>query len=150
MLNELKSNHREIARLKFEGVRPTEIAAATGMSISTVRGVLADPMCKAHIAKLSDKADLSVIDVRKKLAEMNAKALDTLDDLLTHADVPAAVQLKTAQDVLNRNGFAPVQEHRHMSVHITSEDLAEMKRRALTSGAVIANEGYEDEEEEII
>jgi hypothetical protein len=143
MLQELKSQHREIARLKFEGQRPAEIASITGMALSSIHGILSDPLCKAHMARLSDDADNSVVNVRRKLAKMNTKAVDVIDEILTHSEgTSSAVRLKAAQDVLNRNGFAPVLESRHMSVHITSDDLNEMKQRAaLASGAIIPGDG---------
>lgn len=145
MLNELSSHHREIARLRFEGKRPVEISTMLNMPISTIRNILADPMCKAHIERLTDSADTEVINVRRRLAEMNAKALATIDDLLSHDDVSHSVQLKAAQDVLNRNGYAPIQTHQHMHAHLTGEDLAKMKARALASGAIISGDGEEED-----
>lgn len=144
MLKELKANHREIARLKFEGRKPVEIAEQMEMSISRVRVILADPMCKAHISHLSDKADNGTINIRKKFSELAVKAVDTIEDLLTYDNVNDSVKFKAAQDVLNRAGYAPVQESRHLSVHLTSDDLKEMKRRALAQGAIISDAEYEE------
>jgi hypothetical protein len=144
MLQQLKSQHREIARLHFEGMRPAEIAAEVGMSISSVGAIIRDPLCQAHLERLADKADGNVIDVRKRLAEMNAKALDTLDNLLSDADVSDSVQLKAAQDVLNRNGYAPQVNHTVTHTHFTLDDLREMQQRAIDAGASVPDAEYEE------
>lgn len=137
MLKQLKSQHREIARLKTSGLGTTEIAEQVGMRVSSVSIILNDPLCQAHIAKLEAKADEKTIDVRKKLAELNSKAVSTIDELLSDADVSDSVKLKAAQDVLNRNGYIPIQQHQVMHAHLTSDDLRAMKERALAQGAIL-------------
>lgn len=146
MLAQLKSQHREIARLHVEGLRPADIAQEIGMNIQSVGNIIRDPLCQAHIQKLLDKADTGVIDVRKKLAELNTKAIDTIDTLLSNANVSDSVQLRAAQDVLDRNGYSPVTTTQHVHAHLTGDELREMRQRALDNGAAIPNGGYEDEE----
>lgn len=143
MLTELKAHHREIARLSFEGYSPSEIAEMKDMNVVTIRGILRDPLCKAHIDGLSDKADKETIDVRKRLAEMNEYALSTLENMLRDDGVPHNTQLKAAQDVLDRNGFNIRHKHEHAHVHMTPEQLADLKQRAKNAGAV-----WEDDPEE--
>lgn len=144
MLGQLKSQHREIARLHVEGLRPAEIAKETGMNIQSVGHIIRDPLCQSHIAKLLDRADGAVIDVRKKLAELNTKAITTIDNLLSDADVSDSVQLRAAQDVLDRNGYSPVTTTQHVHAHLTGDELKEMKARALASGAMIAEGEYDE------
>lgn len=136
MLDELKAQHREVARLKFEGFPPTEIATQTGLALSTVRGILCDPLCKAHIDQLNDKADSSVVDVRKKLAEMNVDALNVIEEILTYAEAPYTVRLKAAHDVLDRNGYATQQRVNHAHLHLSTDELSQIKARAREAGAV--------------
>lgn len=136
MLDELKAQHREVARLKFEGFPPTEIASQTGLALSTVRGILADPLCKAHIDQLNDRADHSVIDVRKKLAELNTDALDVIEEILQYAEAPYNVRLKAAHDVLDRNGYATRQQVNHAHLHLSHEELSQIKERARSAGAL--------------
>ena len=136
MLTELKQHHREIARLSFEGFTPAQIAEQMNLNIMTVRNILRDPLCKAHIDGLSDKADKETIDVRKKLAELNRYALNVMEDMLRNDGIPANTQLKAAQDVLDRNGYNIRHKHEHAHVHMTPEELADLKERAKNAGAV--------------
>ncbi len=129
MLAQLKTQHREIARLAFEGFRPVEIAEKTGMAISSVRTIISDPLCQAYITTLDDKANTNVIDARKRISEMVTKSLDVVDDMLT-LEVPPNVALKAAHDILDRAGYQPVQKHEHIHGHLTRADLEELKKRA--------------------
>lgn len=136
MLAELKSHHQEIGRLKFEGFKSTEIADKLDMAVTTVYQILRDPLCKAFVNGLSDKANTSVIDVRKKLANMQGPALDVINSILTGgtATAPAAVRLAASKDVLDRNGHKPVERKEHLHGHFTAEDLVELRNRQKSMG----------------
>ena len=129
MLKELKTQHREIARLSFQGFKPAEISDRTGTALQTVYQILSDPLCKSFVAGMNDKADLAVIDTKQRLASLDTKAVDTLDDLLSFADTPASVQLAAAKDVLDRNGHKPAEKHQHLHGHFTSEELSDLRNR---------------------
>jgi predicted transcriptional regulator len=134
MLKELKAQHQEIARLRFEGIRPTEIAKRLDMSYQTIHSILADPLCKAYINGLSDRVSNAVVDVRRELASMNASALNTLKDILDpneEVGIPASVKLAAAKDVLDRNGHKPVERSVTIDMHFTTEDIEEMRQRQL-------------------
>lgn len=135
-LDSLKSHHREIARLSFEGFKPAEIAERVDMSVETIRQILRDPLCQAAVERLASSADEGVIDVRKELSKMNKDALARLSDMLKpYSDVSPSVQLKAAQDVLDRNGYAAKFQHEHSHLHMTAEELSEIKSRAREAGA---------------
>ncbi len=138
MLAQLKTQHREIARLAFEGFRPVEIAEKTSMAVSSIRAILSDPLCQAYIKQLNDKADDGVIDARKRMAQMVSKSLDVIDDMLS-LEVPPNVALKAAQDILDRTGYQPVQRHEHIHGHLTKADLEELKERARMAKAITVN-----------
>lgn len=129
MLDELRTQHREIARLKFEGMTPVDIAKQTNMALGTVYCILSDPLCKAAIDKLNDEADRNIVDVRRKLVAMNAKALETLEACMDQTISPS-VQLAAAKDVLDRNGYVPHIKVDHMHLHLTKEELDGIKERA--------------------
>ncbi len=138
MLKALQTQHREVARLKFAGFAPAEIATQTQLALATVRGILADPLCKAYIARLNDTADEEIISVRKRMINMNTKALDRIEDMLEpYSEVPPATVLAAARDNLDRTGHQVVQKHQSMSVHLTKDDLTEIKERAKAAGACI-------------
>ena len=130
-INELRTNHREVARLSFQGFKTTEIAMQTGLALSTVQGILRDPLCKSYIQGLQDKADTNVIDVRKKLISLNDSAVDVIKDIMSKdSNAPASVQLNAAKDVLDRNGYKAPEKHEHLHGHFTSEDLLKLQERA--------------------
>lgn len=131
MLKELKVQHREIARLRFNGLKPNEIATKLTMSIQTIYNILRDPLCKSFMAGLSDKADESTINVRRSLAEMNPLALGALKTLLdpNAPNIPASVVLGTAKDVLDRNGYGVPEKHEHIHTHFTPKDIDELRQR---------------------
>jgi len=133
MLKELKIHHREIGRLRFEGLKPADIAKRLEMNYQSVSGILRDPLCKAYINGLADKADAGIIDVRKELAEMNIMSLNVLKDCLdpNNLKIPASVRLAAAKDNLDRSGFKPVEKSTNISFHITSDDIKELKERQL-------------------
>jgi len=130
MLKALKTHHKEIVRLNFQGLKPSEVAEKTGTKLQTVYKILRDPLANGYLAGLQDKADKVVINVRERLADMNEDALNAIGDLLTLEGIPRAVQLSAAKDVLDRNGHKPVERHQHAHAHFTSDDLKELKERA--------------------
>jgi len=137
MLQELKSQHREIVRLTFEGYKTAEIAGMLSISDANVRQTRQDPLFKAALAMLQDKADNDVVDVRKRLVELNGKALDALEDCMDQ-DLSQSVKLSAAKDVLDRNGYAPKTAIDHTHLHITAQELEGIKARAKAiSGCII-------------
>ena len=105
MLAELKTKHREIARLSFEGHKPAVISKQTGVGLGTVYKILRDPICKGYIGGLADSADKSTLNVRERLMSLNANALDCFEDILDKdSKAPYSVQAAIAKDVLDRTG----------------------------------------------
>lgn len=129
MLKELKAHHRDIVRMAFEGYKPNEIAAVKNITPESVRGVLKDPLAKAVMEKMQDKSDEGVVDVRKRLVEMNAKALNVIERTMDDETAPHNVSLKAALEVLDRTGHAAPKATNHMHMHITASELAEIKQR---------------------
>ena len=131
MLKKLKTQHREIARLTFEGCSVSDISARLGLAKQTVYAITNDALFKAYVDNLNDKADDDVVEVRKRLAGMNTMALDVFQDILTGNDTPKHVMLRAAESVLDRNGFKPAEKHEHMHGHFTKADIEELKRRSI-------------------
>ncbi len=108
MLKELKSQHRNIIQMSFNGYSNNEIAERLGMAHTTVSTILRSPLGQAYLHGLQDRAHEATLDVRKKLVSLNKSALDTFEHLLNSSsrkNVPAAVQFNAAKDVLDRNGY---------------------------------------------
>jgi len=108
MLKELKSQHRNIIQMAFNGYKNQEIAERLGMAQSSVSTILRSPLGQAYLNGLKDRAHEATLDVRKKLVSLNKEALATFEHLLNSSSrkaVPAAVQFNAAKDVLDRNGY---------------------------------------------
>ena len=108
MLKELKSQHRNIIQMAFNGYKNQEIAERLGMAQSSVSTILRSPLGQAYLNGLQDRAHEATLDVRKKLVSLNKEALATFEHLLdknSRKAVPAAVQFNAAKDVLDRNGY---------------------------------------------
>ena len=111
MLTELKTKHREIARLNFEGFTPADIAQKTNISTQTIYKILKNPICQAYVNGLGDQVDKTTLDVRERLMQLNAKALDAFDDILSvDSKAPYSVQATVGKDILDRTGHKPPKE----------------------------------------
>lgn len=124
MLKDLKTHHREVGRLSFQGYKPNEIAKRTEMKLATVYTILRDPMCKSYISGLMDKADEVSLDVREKLVTMNNSALEAIEDILDKdSKAPHSVILNAAKDVLDRNGYKPPDKTQiNLDIHNKSDE----------------------------
>lgn len=108
MLKELKSQHRNMIQMSFNGYKNQEIAERLGMAESSVSTILRSPLGQAYLNGLQDRAHEATLDVRKKLVSLNRSALETFEHLLdakARKAVPASVQFNAAKDVLDRNGY---------------------------------------------
>lgn len=106
MLKELKSQHRNIIQMSFNGYSNNEISERLGMAHTTVSIILRSPLGQAYLNGLQDRAHEATLDVRKKLVGLNKVALDTFARLLNPKEkAPHSVQYNAAKDVLDRNGY---------------------------------------------
>lgn len=106
MLKELRTQHRNILHMHFNGFSNNEIAEKMEISHITVSQVIRSPLGQAYIHGLQDRAQEATLDVRKQLISLNKNALATFTRLLDPATkAPPSVQFNTAKDVLDRNGY---------------------------------------------
>lgn len=108
MLKELRTQHRSVIQMSFNGFTNNEIAEKLDMTPSTVSIIIRSPLGQAYLNGLHDRMKESTLDVRKKLVGLNKAALDTFEKFLDtkrNAKVPYNVQYSTAKDILDRNGY---------------------------------------------
>jgi hypothetical protein len=106
MLKELKSAHKNVLQLSFNGFKDTEIAEKLGLHVVTIHNIKNSPLGKSYLDGLNDKMKEASLDVRKELISMNRSALDTFKRLLISSNkVPASVQYNVAKDIMDRNGY---------------------------------------------
>ncbi len=130
LLKQLKSNHHEIARLSFSGLKPQEIAVRLEMNAQSVYAIQRDPLYQAFISGLNAKANNNIINVRQRLAELNGDALDTLEHLLTEDKISPSVQLGAVNSVLDRTGYKAPEVINHNHTHLTMDDITALAKRA--------------------
>jgi len=118
MLKELRTQHRTIIQMAFNGYKNKDIAERMEMSDCTVSQIIRSPLGQAYLEGLQDKAQDATLDVRKKLVSMNKSALNVLERIMNPAEkAPHSVQLTAAKDVLDRTGYkAPDRLHVDMTM----------------------------------
>lgn len=133
MLKDLKTHHRKICQLSFEGYQTSEIAEKLDLTTTTISSVLRSPLAKSYINGLMDKVEETTLDVRQKLIQMNGSALAAIEYIIDKdSKAPYNVQLNAAKDVLDRNGYKPPDKHHIDMVYQTkSDDEIEAEIRAL-------------------
>ncbi len=131
MLKQLKSHHKEIARLKVLGYTPAEIAEKTGSKLHTIYANLRDPICQSFMNGLSDKLDKEVISVRKRLIDLNQSSLSVIADILDKdSKAPFSVQLAAARDNLDRTGYKVPEEIKVEHSFLTAKDIEELNENS--------------------
>ena len=135
MLEDLKTKHREVARLSFEGFKPADIQAKTDVNLHTVYKILRDPICKAYIKGLGDRVDKTTLNVRERLMKLNENALECFEDILsTDSKAPYSVQAAVGKDVLDRTGHkAPEKANINLTLQGKSDEEIDAQIAALKS-----------------
>lgn len=152
MLKELRSQHRSIIQMSFNGFKNNEIAEKLGMSPATISQILRSPLGQAYLNGLIDKAQEDTLDVRKKLISLNKGALGTIERILDPKQkAPFNVQLTAAKDVLDRNGYKPSDKFEIDVFSHKSDDEIEAEIRAMEAAVArsqIAKAHQNDPDEE--
>lgn len=129
--------HREILRLAVTGMKQVDIAATLGVTPVMVSYTLNSPIAKREMENLRAARDLDAVDVAKRIQEVAPIALQTLETLLCEGN--DGMKFKTAVDLLDRAGHAAVRTLRteSLSVHLTKDDIDEIKNRAKEIGLCV-------------
>jgi len=136
--------HREILRLAVTGMQGVDIADTLGITAAMVSYTLNSPIAKREIELLRAARDLDAVDVAKRIQEVAPIALKVLEDLLI--DGMEGTRFKTATDILDRAGHAAVRTLRteSVSMHLTREDIDDIKSRAKEIGLCVVDVKAED------
>lgn len=129
-LARIRGIHHELAKLLSSGLTETEVAAATGYSLSRISVLKTDPAFKHLIEFYSNSSKEAFADVRKQLATLSSDILGEIQDRLEtkpESFTPGALT-ELAKLTLDRSGFAPVAKS--VSISASVGDLAMMKAKA--------------------
>lgn len=125
----LRQIHHEIARLLSSGLTETEVAGATGYSLSRISILKNDPSFKELLAYYAKSQAETFIDVKKRLAMLGTDAVAELQDRLDFKpDSLTNTQLiEITKATLDRAGFNPVSKSENVQVLLTADELQKMK-----------------------
>ena len=101
-----------------EGMKPGEVAQATGFTDGQVTRILHSPLFEAELARLESQAELETVTVTGELKRMASRAIEVLDENLQAENVSRELKTKTAFDVLDRSGHSKrIDPQRHLHLH---------------------------------
>ena len=128
--------HKEIARRVFVGQTNIDIAQELNVTPAMVGYTRNSPIVKRQLDEMGAARDIDCVDVAKRIEELAPYALDTLEALL--ASDHEAMQFKVATDLLDRAGHGAVKNInlRSSNLHLTADDLSDIKSRARQVGIV--------------
>ena len=143
VVSEMWELHHEITRRLVLGQKNTEIAKALKCTPQTVSNVRNSPVAQEHIAIMKGARDADTVDLAKEIREIAPEAMLLLKDIIRGendgANASLGLRAKEANGMLARAGHGIPQkiQSESVSVHITSEQIADIKRRALGNDDVI-------------
>jgi hypothetical protein len=122
----LNKRQRQVCMRLASGHRPTEIAEALSMSLSSISRIRSLPAAQAYIAELEAAQEQNVVEgggVYENLQALGPRAVKRLGLLLEKAEeggLPFSQELKLLQDVLDRAGFPRQTKANvaHMHAHV--------------------------------
>lgn len=141
-IKELRGLHHTIIRLHCSGMGNKDIADQLGITPQTVSNTINSQIGKQQIAIMQASLDASFIETQRHLNELAPLAVLALGSLIIDKDEPGAVKVRAAKEVLDRTGHSGVQKHLH--AHVTSDEIAAIKERALATGQIVRDEDVED------
>ncbi len=144
-LLELSARHKQMARLLVGGHSQSEIGRLLNMHKSTVSRYVRDPLVVQEMKRLQEVADTNAVacvpGIPDKIKEAAQKGINVLLEILADERMTPEIQkikLNAALEVLSRAGYGAVKQvqvdQRSVSTHFTSEDIDEIKRRAIENG----------------
>lgn len=130
---QLNARHHEILRLNLLGMSNIDIAKQLGCTPATVSTVLNSRLGKVQATVFKEGADADAMQVAKRIRELAPKAVALMNEIIENEDMPSAVRLRAAQDMLDRAGFAPTKQVsvNATQINLSGQDLEKLKQIAL-------------------
>jgi hypothetical protein len=134
--------HHRVARLIAAGLRPNEVAEATGYSLSRIYVLSADPAFQNQVAEYRKDVHTAYVSAEEEhyamATEVNRKALRHIAEAFDKADeegelVPIDKALRVFADTADRVGI----QKRSTNVHVNLDFAAKLEAAIARSGKVI-------------
>ena len=141
----LSARHKQMARLLVGGHSQSEIGRLLEMHKSTVSRYVRDPLVVQEMKRLQELADVNAVacvpGIPEKIREAAQRGIEVLMEILDDERKDPEIQkfkLNAALEVLNRAGYGSIKQLKidqsSVSTHFTSEDIEEIKQRAIENG----------------
>ena len=144
-VSKIWESHAEITRRILLGQKNTEIATAIGCSSMTVSNVRNSPVIQDKLAVMSGARDAYTVDIARDIQEFAPKALDLLKNIVLGKGIGAnaspALRAKESNNFLDRAGFGAVRKEQVLHAHLTSEEIDQIKERAMGANSPLVVEG---------
>lgn len=129
--------HAEIIRRLLVGQKAANIAEDMGISRAMVSYVRKSRIVQERLLELQAERDSKTIDMAKYIKEKAPEALRLLEKIIDgDIDAPVGLRAREANNWLDRAGYSPVRNlnAQHVVAHFTSEEIDDIKRRAVENG----------------
>lgn len=138
-LSRIRGIHHEIARLLASGLKPADVSAATGYSLSRISILQKDPSFRELLSFYESKSDEVFVDVRKRMAVLGLDAASELADRLENKPetLSNSQLIEITKASLDRAGFSPVTKTVNVGVQISSDELADLRNAKNSSVKVL-------------
>ena len=138
-LSRIRGIHHEIARLLASGLKPADVSAATGYSLSRISILQKDPSFRELLSFYEAKSDEVFVDVRKRMAVLGLDAASELADRLENKPetLSNSQLIEITKASLDRAGFSPVTKTVNVGVQISSDELADLRNAKNSSVKVL-------------
>lgn len=138
-LSRIRGIHHEIARLLASGLKPADVSAATGYSLSRISILQKDPSFRELLSFYEAKSDEVFVDVRKRMAVLGLDAASELADRLENKPetLSNSQLIEISKASLDRAGFSPVTKTVNVGVQISSDELEALRNSKNSSVKVL-------------
>lgn len=138
-LSRIRGIHHEIARLLASGLKPADVSAATGYSLSRISILQKDPSFRELLSFYESKSDEVFVDVRKRMAVLGLDAASELADRLENKPetLSNSQLIEITKASLDRAGFSPVTKTVNVGVQISSDELEALRSSKNSSVKVL-------------
>lgn len=138
-LSRIRGIHHEIARLLASGLKPADVSAATGYSLSRISILQKDPSFRELLSFYESKSDEVFVDVRKRMAVLGLDAASELADRLENKPetLSNSQLIEITKASLDRAGFSPVTKTVNVGVQISADELESLRNSKNSSVKVL-------------
>jgi len=136
-VNELWEIHHEIVRRLVLGQKAKRIAEDLNVSPNMVSYTRNSPAVRHQIEIMRGARDADTIDLAKRIRDDAPEALKLLEDIISgEVDATIGLRAREANNMLNRAGYAPVQNIKGAFVHehYSAEEIDAIKKHAIENG----------------